>query len=508
MGLNEEGANSKPKTKRWTLVTMILASGVVFLESSVVNVALPVIQTGLDTGLAGLQWIVDGYTLTLASLLILGGALGDRYGRRRFMLLGLLGFGASSVACGLAPSLPWLIAGRVVQGVAGALLVPGSLAILRAVFTEERARGSAIGKWSGWTGIATVLGPVIGGWLVGNLSWRWAFFLSVPLIAVAAFLMVRFVPESRDEDVAGHPDWWGALLITLGLGGIAYALIQGPVLGWRSPSVLASLAGGLVTLILFPFVEARVEHPLVPLKLFQSRNFVGANLTTLGVYFALAGTSFFLTLYLQNVAGFTPFLAGLALAPISLLLFLLSSLFGRLAASRGPRLYMAVGPVIYALGLLWLSRLDPEVEYLRDLLPRVGLMGLGVAATVAPLTDTVMSAVARKEAGLAAAFNNTVSRVARLLAVAGLGIVISATFSSALRRQVDDLSLSPSVEESLQQVMAHPTGSVDRSRLPGEAEDAVDAAYTSALRRVMVVNAILAGGGGLAAALLVRKEHE
>ncbi len=499
--------DSAASIRRWVLVTTILASCVAFLDTSVITVALPVIEQALDTGLAGLQWIVDGYTIPFAALLILGGVLGDHYGRRRMMLVGLVGFGVAAVGCGMAPSLPWIIAGRVVQGIAAALLVPSSLAMIRAVFTEEDARGSAIGKWTAASGLVTIIGPVLGGWLVG-FSWRWAFFLNVPLAALSAYLMFRFVPESNPEDVAGPPDWWGAFLLTLGLGGLAYTLIQAPVLGWRSPAIVVALTGGLGALLLFPFVEARVEQPLVPLHLFRSRNFTGANLTTLGVYFALTGTTFFLTLYLQNVVGYTPLLAGLAIAPLSLLLFLLSSLFGRWAGARGPRLFMTAGPLIYAGGLLWLSRLGPEVQYLLDLLPAVVVLGVGLAATVAPLTNTVMSSVAAGDAGFAAAFNNTVARVAGLLAVAGLGVVVSLTFGATLRARMDALSFSPNVQEQLEAVMENPTGRVDRVNLPDAAAQAVDTAYTRAFRHVMLVNALLAAAGGIVAALTIRREPQ
>lgn len=492
--------------RRWTLVATILASSVVFLNNSVVNVALPSIDRALGVGLSGLQWIVDGYTLTLAALLILGGSLGDRYGRRRVMLVGLIIFGFTSVACGLAPSFPWLLAARVFQGIGGALMVPGSLAIIRAVYTEDEARGEAIGKWSGWSGITTVLGPLVGGWMVDTLSWRWVFFLGVPIVATAVWLMVRFVPETRNEE-AGRLDWAGAALATTALGGLAYGLIEGPVLGWGATSVVVGLVVGSVTLVLFFLVESRVRHPMVPLKLFRVRNFTGANLTTLGVYFALTGTSFFLVIYLQSVVGYSALMAGLALAPISMLLLLLSSFFGRQAAERGPRLFMTLGPLVVAVGLILISGAGPGANYWTDVLPGVLVLGLGLASTVAPLTDTVMSAVADRHAGIAAAVNNAVSRVAGLIAVAGLGVVLATTFDGALEQQIADLSLSSPARTTLEERIAeNPTGQVDTSGLPEEAVGAVEVAYTQAFRRVMLVNAALAGAGGVTAALLIRKK--
>jgi len=266
--------------KRWTLITMILTSGVVFLSGSVVNVALPKIANALKTRLSGLQWIVDGYLLTLSSLLILGGALGDRFGRRRMCMVGLVGFGLTSLGSGLSPSTGWLIALRALQGISGALMIPESLALIRVVYRDPEARGRAIGAWSGWTGIAAVIGPLLGGFLVDALSWRWAFFIILPMIVLTIYLMARFVPESRGEDRGANLDWLGAGLVTLGLGGITFGLIEGPVLGWTAPSVLSGLIAGLLALIAFPIVEARKANPLLPLSLFESRNFSGANLTT------------------------------------------------------------------------------------------------------------------------------------------------------------------------------------------------------------------------------------
>lgn len=420
------------RSKRATLVAMILCSGIVFLPSTVINVALPSLGRSLDTGLSGLQWIVDGYMLTLSALLILGGALGDRYGRRRMMTIGLIGFGATSVACGLVSSMRWLIASRVLQGVAGALLVPGSLAVIRAVYVDRQARGKAIGQWSGWSGITTVIGPLVGGWLVDSLSWRWIFFIAIPFIAAAVWLMAAHVPETRAENAPRSLGWLGALLVTLGLGGVAYGLIEGPVLGWSHPAVLVGITGGVACLVVFPLVEARKQHSMIPLRLFKSRNFTVANLTTLGVYFALQGTSFFVILYLQNVMGYRAVFAGLVLAPMPLLLLLLSPRFGRLAGERGSRLFMTIGPLLCAVGLLLFTRLDPGASFWTAVLPPVLVFGPAMSVTVAPLTDVVMSAVADEYSGIAAAFNNVVSRVAGLLAVAGLGAVVSLTFNAAI----------------------------------------------------------------------------
>jgi EmrB/QacA subfamily drug resistance transporter len=499
-----EGNSGGEHWKRWTLVAMILCSGVVFLQSSVINVALPKMGQALQTGLSGLQWIVDGYILTLSALLILGGSLGDRYGRCRTMTVGLFGFGLTSIVCGVAPTAEWLIGARVLQGVAGALLVPGSLAIIRDIYVDREARGEAIGQWSGWSGIVTVIGPLVGGWLVTNLSWRWVFFVPLPVLAAAIWLMFNQVPESRAENPPDRVDWLGALLVTMGLGGLAYGLIEGPAIGWTSAGVLIGLVGGAVSLVLFPFVEGRQREPMVPLQLFESRNFNGANLATLGVYFALQGTTFFVVLYLQNVMGYSALAAGMVLAPMSLVLLLLSPVFGRLAGERGPRLFMTVGPLGCAAGLLLFTRLSRDAAFWTEVLPAVLVFGLGMSATVAPLTQTVMSAVADEHSGIAAAFNNAASRVARLLAVAGLGVVVSVSFGRAIESRTEGLSLSPASADAVQEMVDEPTGSFDVGNLSEEAREAVTAAYTVAFRRAMVASGVMAAAGGIVAGLIVR----
>lgn len=475
-----------------------------FLSGSVVNVALPAIGGALETGLSGLQWVVDSYTLTLASLLLLGGALGDRLGRRRVSLVGLTGFGLTLCICGLAPSIEWLIVARGLQGVAGALMVPESLALIRAVYDDPEARGRAIGTWSGWSGIATVVGPLLGGWLVDTFSWRWAFFIGVPLVAVTGWLMFRHVPESRAEDASRGLDWAGAALVTLGLGGLAYGLIEGPVVGWGAPGVLLGLVGGGLALALFPWVESRVATPMVPLSLFRSRNFSGANLTTLAVYAALQGTNFLLVLYIQSVMGYSALQAGLMLAPISLVLLLLSARFGALANRHGPRLFMTGGPLVSGLGLGLLARLHPDANIWTELLPAVIVFGLGLAATVAPLTDTVMSSAPGAHASVAAAFNNMVSRIAGLLAVAGLGAMVSLGFSRALDARLSQLSLAASVTERLRDAAQDPAASLSKAQLPRQAVQAFEAAYTAGFRRAMMAGATLAVIGGIVALLTIR----
>jgi EmrB/QacA subfamily drug resistance transporter len=490
--------------KKWVLIATILASGVVFLSGSVVNVALPKIASGLNTGLSGLQWVVDGYLLTLSSLIILGGALGDQFGRRLICLIGLLGFGVSLLGSGLAGSTAWLIAFRALQGLFGALMVPQSLAILRVVYTRPENRGQAISAWSGWTGIATVIGPMLGGFLVDTLSWRWAFFISIPLVLVTFYLVAKYVPETSGEQNQKRLDWWGSLLVTLSLAGIAFGIIEGPVIGWGSPLILGALIGGAAAMALFLLVESRIEHPLLPLSLFKSRNFTGANLTTLAVYAALQGSMFILVLYIQNVMGYSALQAGLLTAPISLILLLLSSYFGKLANRFGPRLFMTFGPIVMGIGLFILALLNVDSSIWFNLLPAILVFGLGLSATVAPLTDTVMSSAPGQHSGVAAAFNNMVSRVAALLAVAVLGAILSLGFTERINQQLQDISLPEETQQELQQMTEDPAGAINEDVLTSEGVQVYESAFTLGYQRAIRTGAILAAAGGLVAFFAIK----
>ncbi|HEU4707174.1 MAG TPA: MFS transporter [Solirubrobacterales bacterium] len=412
-----------------TLVATILGSTVVFLDSTVVNVALPAIREGLHGGLAGQQWVVEAYMLTLVSLLLVGGSLGDQFGRRRMFVFGLVGFGATSALCALAPTVEFLVAARALQGIAGALLVPGSLAIVAATF-EGAARGKAVGTWTAWTGIATVIGPAGGGALIGLTSWRAIFWVNLPLIAATVALTVHSVEESRDPDAFRGIDWGGIALSAGGLGGPVFALIEQPGHGWGDPLVWVPLLVGIACFALFVVHEARARHPMMDLGLFRIRNFAVANLTTLSAYAGLIGGLFFVGLFLQQVAGYSPLEAGLATTPISVILFALSPRWGRLASGTGPRLPMTLGPIVGGLGLLLMLRIGAEDDYLTDVLPAVLVFGLGLSATVAPLTATVLDSVPEHRVGIASGINNGVSRVAGLLAIAILGAVISARFAA------------------------------------------------------------------------------
>ena len=417
------------RQQRLTLIATILGSTVVFLDSTVINVALPAIAEGLDAELAGQQWVVEIYMLTMVSLLLVGGSLGDQFGRRRMFVAGLVGFGATSVLCAIAPSVELLVAARGLQGIAGALLVPGSLAIVAATF-EGEARGKAVGTWTAWTGIATVFGPAGGGALIGITSWRAIFWINLPLIAATIWLSLHAIEESRDPDAFRGIDWLGILLSSLGLGGPVFALIEQPTRGWGDPLVLATLLGGIACFALFVLWEARARHPMLDLGLFRIRNFAIANLTTLTAYAGLIGGLFFVGLFLQQVVGYTPLEAGLATTPISVLLFVLSPRFGRLASGTGPRLPMTVGPIVGGVGLLLMLRIGSDADYVGDVLPGVIVFGLGLAATVAPLTATVLDSVPEHQVGIASGVNNGISRVAGLLAIAVLGAVISARFAA------------------------------------------------------------------------------
>jgi EmrB/QacA subfamily drug resistance transporter len=401
---------------RWVVFAAILGSGVALLDSTVVNVALPAIDRELGGGIQVQQWVLDGYLLTLSALLLLGGVLGDRYGRRRIFTIGLVVFTLASVACGLAPNGGTLIIARVVQGVGGALLVPGSLALIDASIRSED-RGRAVGMWAGLTGVASAVGPFVGGWLVVVSSWRWVFLLNVPLALAAVWVMVRHVPESRDPDAPRRLDLVGALGITAGLAGLTYALIEVPGSGWDVATIIATVIG-VAGLVAFPIVEIRHPTPLLPLDIFRSGQFTGANLTTFAVYAALGGALFLLALQLQQSLGYSALTAGVATLPITVLMLLLSSRVGAAAQRTGPRLPMTVGPLVAAVGLALMARIVPGASYLTAILPSVVIFGLGLSITVAPLTSTVLAAVPETRVGAASGVNNAVARTAGLLAVA------------------------------------------------------------------------------------------
>jgi EmrB/QacA subfamily drug resistance transporter len=462
-----------------TLVATILGSTVVFLDSTVVNVALPAIADGLDADLAGQQWVVEAYMLTLVALLLVGGSLGDQFGRRRMFVVGLVAFGVTSALCAVAPSVEFLIGARALQGVAGALLVPGSLAIVAASF-EGAARGRAVGMWTAWTGIATVIGPAGGGALIGLTTWRAIFWVNIPLIAATVALTLHSVRESRDPDAFRGIDWPGIGLSAVGLGGPVYALIEQPTRGWGDPVVWVSFVVGIVCFALFVLYEARARHPMLDLGLFRIRNFAVANLTTLTAYAGLIGGLFFVGLYLQQVAGYSALEAGLATTPVSLILFFLSPRWGRLASGTGPRLPMTIGPIVGGIGLLMLLWMGSGAEYMTEVLPGILVFGLGLSATVAPLTATVLDSVEERHVGIASGVNNGVSRVAGLLAIAVLGAVISAYFGSTLDSNLGDGPLGPRAERTVSDAKAQPLAVPKTGELPPPQAERVQTASADA----------------------------
>jgi EmrB/QacA subfamily drug resistance transporter len=495
------------RSQRLTLIATILGSTVVFLDSTVVNVALPAISDGLDVGLAGQQWVVEAYTLALVSLLLVGGSLGDQFGRRRIFVIGLIGFGITSILCAVAMTEELLIAARALQGVTGALLVPGSLAIVASTF-EGEARGKAVGMWTAWTGIATVIGPAGGGALIGFTSWRAIFWVNIPLIAATVALTLHSVEESRDEDAFLGIDWAGIALSAIGLGAPTFALIEQPARGWEDPLVWGSMAIGVLCFGLFILREATARHPMLPLGLFRIRNFWVTNLTTFSTYAGLIGGLFFVGLYLQQVVGYSPLEAGLATTPISILMFFLSPRFGRMASGTGPRLPMTAGPIVGGIGLLLLMMVDVDSNYLIDVLPGLLVFGVGLSATVAPLTATVLDSVDERRVGIASGVNNGVSRVAGLLAIAVLGAVISANFGAKLDDELGSAPLSPEADAAVVEAKEKPLAVPAADGVSGAEGDrvvqAAEEASTSSFRLGTAIAGILMILGGIVAGLGVQ----
>ncbi|PYS34858.1 MAG: MFS transporter [Acidobacteria bacterium] len=491
---------------RWILAATILGSSMSFIDGTVVNVALPALQANLNATAIDVQWVVESYALFLAALLLLGGSLGDHFGRKKIYGIGVALFALASMWCGLAPNVGQLIVARAVQGIGGALLVPGSLAIISASFSEDE-RGQAIGTWSGSTAITTALGPVMCGWLIEHVSWRAVFFLNLPLAVVVLLLVFRFVPESRDEEETGKLDLVGAALATVSLGAIVYGLIESSRLGFQSSVVIIALSSSLIILIAFVIVEARRRHPMMPLGLFRARNFTGANLLTLFLYAALAGTLFFLPLNLIQVQGYSATAAGASSLPFILIMFLLSRWSGGLVKRYGSRLPLVIGPIIAAIGFALFMRPGVGGSYWTTFFPAVVVLGLGLAISVAPLTTTVMNSVKESHAGIASGVNNAVSRTAGLLAIAVLGLIMFQTFNHCLDQRLNQMAVPVEFRKAINSQRIK----LAAAEIPSVAEpiraaikQAFDECFVSGFRRVMLFGCGLALASSLMAWLIIR----
>ena len=496
-----------PSVKRLTLLACILGSGIALLDSTVVNVALPTIQRDLGGGLAAQQWVSNAYLLTLGSLILIGGSLGDLIGERRVFALGVGGFGAASLLCAVAPTVETLIAARALQGIAGALLTPSALAVIVSTFAQEE-RGPAIGSWTAWGGIFTVLGPLVGGELLAIGSWRWIFVINLPLSLFTLILILRVIPEGNRQTRERKIDLPGALLCALGLAGPVFALIEQPRLGWSSPGVIVPLLGGLGTFAAFLAYERRAEDPMLPLGLFRRRNFTVGNLETFSMYAGLAVLFFFLVLYLQQIGGFSPLESGLATLPSTVVMFLTSRRWGAAADRYGPHFFMAAGPLVAAAGLALFLRIGTHINYVTDVLPALVIFSVGLSMTVAPLTAAVLAGVEESQAGIASAVNNAIARVAGLVATAAIGAVISAQFASSLDNHLSGVPIGSSGRAAVAQAKRLPLGRPSTRGLPAPTARAITRAADVASRRSfhagMGIAAALVALGGLTAAVGIR----
>jgi EmrB/QacA subfamily drug resistance transporter len=482
------------KSRPWVLAATILGSSMAFIDGTVVNVALPALQSSLHATVVDVQWVVESYGLLLSALILVGGALGDSLGRRAMFLLGVAMFGAASAGCGLSTSIRTLVIWRSLQGLAAAFLVPGSLAIISASFDEE-SRGHAIGTWSGFTAITTALGPVLGGWLIQHASWHWVFFINLPLAALVIALTLWHVPESRNPS-AREIDWIGAATVTLGLTALVYGFVESGAVGWNHPRVFGTLVSGFLLLALFVVIERHVRTPMVPLDLFQSPGFAGANLLTLFLYAALGIFFFLFPMNLIQIQKYSATKTGAASLPMILLMFLLSRWSGGLVARYGSKAPLIVGPLIVAAGFALFAIPSVGASYWASLFPAFVVLGLGMAVSVAPLTTVVMNSVDEERAGTASGINNAVARVAGVLAVAVLGIAIVATFSYSLRASLATLPLDSSVIHHLESNAAR-LGSLNPppdlgTEMTAKVRDAIARAFVLGFRIVMLVCAALA----------------
>lgn len=497
--------------ERWILVVTILGSGMAFIDSTAVGTALPVMQAALHADLAQMQWVVEAYLLFLSALLLVGGALGDRFGRRLVYLVGVVLFGLASVACGLAPDADALVVARAVQGIGGALLVPGSLAILSAG-TEESRRGRAIGTWSGFSAITSSAGQVLGGVFAQYASWRWIFFINVPVAIAVLLLALRQVPESRNPDARGAVDVVGAVLATGGLGALVFGLIRAGGEQGFDPLARGTLAGGALALVGFLLAQVRVRSPMVPLEIFRSRAFSAANALTLLLYGALGAVFFFLPFELIQIEGYAPAAAGLVMLPPVVLMSSLSGWAGGLVQRHGARGPLVIGPAIAAIGFALFARAGGGGSYWTVFFPALVIFGFGMTVTVAPLTTTVMGALPEERSGLASGVNNAVARVAGLLAIAALGLLLRGSFDRALDARLDILALSAPVRQELASNRVRLAAMPMPQALAGPQREAVTgairASFVTGFRIVCLANAALALGAALLALLIPARRHD
>ena len=490
--------------KRWVLVATILASSIANIDESVINVALPAIETDLATSIVTIQWLVNAYTLCLSALLLVGGASADQFGRRRFFIIGVSIFAAASLWCGIAPSLTQLISARAAQGIGAALLIPCSLALIGATF-DENERGKAIGTWAGFSAVATAIAPLLGGWIVDHFSWRWIFLINPLLALPTIWIAYRHLPESRDPEAKPGLDWRGATLVLLGLGALIYGLIAAPISGWRDPIALAALTGGLTALTAFVWVEYGSSAPMLPLDLFRSRTFSAVNLLTLLLYAALGGVIFFVPFALIQVGGYPATFAGAAFLPFTVLMAALSRWSGGLLDRFGPRLPLVIGPAIAALGIAVMALMVERGSYWQ-FVGAIVILGFGMVVTVAPLTTTVIDAVPAHRVGVASGVNNAVSSVANLLAVAILGGIAVATLNHALDRDLQSAALSETTKQAIEaargQLVIEPALAKIQGGDRPMAQLILKGALAESIRSVLLVAALLALSAAAAGTLV------
>jgi EmrB/QacA subfamily drug resistance transporter len=490
----ENLSSASRSTERWILSATILGSSLAFIDGTVINVALPALQAKLNATVVDVQWVVESYSLFLSALLLVGGSLGDRFGRKLIYTIGVAIFALASIWCGLSPNINQLIFARAIQGIGGALLVPGSLAIISACFVEER-RGKAIGTWSGFTAITTAVGPPLGGWLIDHFSWRAAFFINIPIAVAVIIIAISHVPETRDDEGSNRLDWWGALLATLGLGFLIYGLIESSRRGFDHTVVFA-IVSGIIILIIFLLVERKAKDPMLPLELFRSKNFFGANVLTLFLYAALGGQMFFFPLNLIQVQHYSATAAGAAFIPFIILMFTLSRWSGGLVRRYGGRLPLTIGPLIVAVAFMLFAIPDISKSYWSSFFPAILVLGLGMAISVAPLTTTVMNSVPQHQSGIASGINNAVSRAAGLLAIAVFGIIMLHVFNHALNQNLQRNGMSSDVIPKEERVK------LAAIRMP-KYQNVVDYSFISGFRVVMFVAAGLAVASSISAHLLI-----